>query len=153
MQCDRCHRDRDRGSKYFFYFGHRFGSAVARADKGEKGYTYRIAGQSGAWICDRCVTRAFWLRIVTAVVAFGLSGCLLYVIFSRSDWMITQPVLFFALDVAVLLLLFFVIRSPAGGRDEVGESLAIKVDRKRLKAQGYNGFLTSKGFKRNQRNR
>ena len=153
MPCDRCHRDRDRGSKYFSYFGHRFGSTVARADKGEKGYTYQIAGQSGAWICDRCVTRAFWLRLVTTVVAFGLAGCLLYLILSRSDLLIAQPVLFLVLDIVTVLLLFAMIRNQPGGRAEVGESLAIKVDRKRLKAQGYNGFLTSKGFKRNQQSR
>jgi hypothetical protein len=153
MQCDRCHRGRARASKYFFYYGHRYGSAAASAAKGEKGYTYSIVGQSSAWICDRCVTRAFWLRIVTTVLAFGLAGVVIYLVFSRSDFMITQPVLFVALDIVVLVLLLTMIRNQPGGRNEVGESLAIKVDCKRLKAQGYNGFLTSNGYKRSLRNR
>ncbi len=158
MNCERCHRERNRGSRYGFYYGRKSSSRYLDASgigvRRIEVTGYQIAGRDVAWICDGCVSRSFWLRIVLFVLSVIVWGSLMAVVFTRSDLLTPANALYLLAGSLVSLVLIFLMLSylPAG-RNEVGERLAIGVNRRAWRKQGYGAFLTGNKLKRLQKGR
>ena len=76
MECAHCHRERERGEAYGFYFGKKVGKSE-RFDVQQlariRSTHYSIAGNEMAWICDRCADRMY-VDTVRFSILFAVLG-------------------------------------------------------------------------------
>jgi hypothetical protein len=158
MKCERCHRERNGVSRYGFYYGRKSSSRYLDASgigvRRIEVTGYQIAGSDGAWICDGCVGRSFWLRILLFVLTAIVWISLMAVVFTRPE-LITPAFAPYLLagSLLSLMLIFSMLSYLPAGRNQVGEYLAIGVKRRAWRKQGYRAFLTSNKLKRLQKNR
>jgi hypothetical protein len=138
MECDKCHRQRNAGRLYSFYYGSKgptattfeWGARVRRTP-------YRIAGQETAWICDRCVNLLYIPAVVVGIFMLGV--LLLASLYPEVN--AANAVCCGSIGVAFLAISLL-------SRREWGEWFAIRAKRATLRSQGYDAFFTTLGYRR-----
>jgi len=136
--CERCGRQQLRGKRYFFWYGKK--SPESRHYEGAmrvRSRYYAITGEQSAWICDRCVRPNQWLR---AVFLASMPTLLVFSPFLPMWEDIGSKICFGGIGLSMLVYLtWFFITYP----NDTGEKMAIRMHKKKLKAEGYNAFLTA----------
>ena len=137
MECERCHRQRESGATYRFYYG-RKGVTTTSFEAGARvrRTPYSIAGQDGAWICSRCVNLLYIPGIAVGLLVFGI--LLTASLFPE----VNLPNVICCGGIGAAFLVMSLL-----ARREWGESLAIRVKRPALVSQGHTAFFTTLGHR------
>jgi hypothetical protein len=142
MKCTKCHKDRQQGMNYQYYYGTKTESYQYRMGAKMKRTIYHIMGRGTEWICNTCVA---WRSLLSIGFFLVFVAIVLLIIYSYSTNSMSNPVVLpvvlMAFGVCVLLL-------PPGGRTEWGDRIAVSGNRKTLRQKGYNAFLTTGQYKR-----
>jgi hypothetical protein len=158
MECEKCHRERERGRTYQFYYG-----TKGRPEKSiERGMRvtrtpFRVAGRESVWLCQRCVLLPFDLGFGLSAGLLGVfAGLMVLVGLAQS---LLEPSSRFGMGgeclagVALPLLLLSLgtgVWYARWGRrrTKLGERLAIRLRKPTLRRQGHDAFLTTEQYER-----
>jgi hypothetical protein len=148
MKCENCGREHSSGHYYNFYYGtksksYRRNEVLAAVTQ----TNYEIKGQRESWICNFCVYARLGLSLgVLLLLAFGFS---LFIYPNLSGSMSSA----YYLPLSLITFGIYFLTIPPHSRTELGDLLAIRVNKKALKGQGYNAFLTTGRHKKLSRRR
>jgi hypothetical protein len=136
--CELCSRQQLQGNRYNFWYGKK--SPESRHYEGAmrvRTRYYTFAGTQSAWICERCVRPYKLLR--------GIFLALMPTLLVLSPFLpmwddIGSKICFGGIGLSLIVyLIWFFINYP----NDTGEKMAIRLHKKKLKAGGYNIFLTA----------
>lgn len=136
--CERCGKQQLRGKSYNFWYGKK--SSESRHYEGAirvRSRYYSITGEQSAWICDRCVRPRQWLKAVFLALFPGLLAVSPFL----PMWEDTMSKVCWG-GIGLFFLGFLawaLITQP----NDTGENMAIRIHKKKLKAEGYNAFMTT----------
>jgi hypothetical protein len=132
MICENCHREREKGGEFRFYYGKKESNRIF-------GSRPEIHGEMNLWICHSCISRFRGLvALVTILVA--ATSVIWMIHLARLGDVIFRMVIFGTLAAVIVVIAAWII---FGTRQEVGERLAIHARKGEVHKQGYNAFLTT----------
>jgi hypothetical protein len=142
MKCIKCNRERGQGQEYEYYYGDREVKPVQGVGFGARRTYYHIKGHRSEWICDLCVNWRSGLSIslfITFLMAISL------VLYLSSQARLSNP---FTLQLVLVGYALCVLILPPGRKKTWGEYIALNINKKTLKQQGYTAFLTGSQVER-----
>lgn len=145
MICENCHREREKGRKYRFYYGKKgkaAGTTVHETQFWSK--SYQIKGNDDVWICEECINQKQLIVDILAIV-IGVAGAWEMIRLAIFGEVIFRMTIFGTLAVVIVILAAWFV---FGTHEEIGERLAINTRKAELKKEGYNAFLTTFGRSR-----
>ncbi len=157
MECAHCHRDREQGQAYGFYFARKTGKSerfdVQQLARIRSTY-YHIAGHERAWICDRCANDSYRATVRFSIL-FAFLGLLIALgVGSAGPAAERAQTILGGLACCVvpflpLALVFRALRER--WRVRTGERYALLSRKAALQQQGYDAFFTTEEYNGLQR--
>ncbi len=149
MICAKCHHERATGREYRFFYGTKGPSTTYRNYDTMQKVTstpYKIAGQGAAWVCDGCVTLHQLLYLVGVLFLVGM-----FVAVAVNSAQEGNTANVYGCSGIGLIGLVIGLYAVVTGRAEAGEMVAISTQKKGLRGQGHNAFLTAKRYENMRR--
>jgi hypothetical protein len=154
MRCERCETETDAGAQYRFYYGTYASSQ--HIDRRHTLQRYQIGGSEGIFICDRCLDRhtnrmALLASAGVAIIILVVGLLRLLVGGPAPEGSELETVFAFPLAAVagpILYLMFSRGWRKGQSREGIGDKLAIRLRKARLKRAGYNRFFTRAQYSR-----